>query len=125
MLLADMRAEVVKVEPPWGDASRSSPQHPSVEGQNSYYMFVNRNKKSIVLALKSETGVEARGMIVERQHPLGFMYRTVATGVKFSETPAPCSLMGVGATDDYDSFLTTQILDTSACRVPVYRDSIF
>ena len=62
-------------------------------------------------------------MIVERQHPLGFTYRTVATGVKFSETPAPCSLVDVGATDDYDSFLTTQILDTSACRIPVYRDS--
>ena len=54
MLLADMGAEVIKVEPPWGDASRSSPQYPSVEGQNSYYMFVNRNKKSIVLDLKRD-----------------------------------------------------------------------
>ena len=26
-------------------------------------------------------------MIVERQHPLGFTYRTVATGIKFSKTP--------------------------------------
>ncbi len=58
MLLADMGAEVVKVEPPWGDASRSSPQYPTVEGQNAYYMFVNRNKRSVVLDLKSEKGVE-------------------------------------------------------------------
>ncbi len=35
MLLADMGAEVFKVEPPWGDASRTSPQYPEIEGQNS------------------------------------------------------------------------------------------
>ena len=37
--------------------------------------------------LIDDPNVEARGMIVERRHPLGFTYRTVATGVKFSETP--------------------------------------
>jgi crotonobetainyl-CoA:carnitine CoA-transferase CaiB-like acyl-CoA transferase len=47
MLLADMGAEVLKVEPPWGDASRSSPQYPKIEGHSSYFMAVNRNKKSI------------------------------------------------------------------------------
>jgi CoA:oxalate CoA-transferase len=66
MLLADMGAEVIKVEPPWGDASRSSPQYPSVEGQNSYYMLVNRNKKSVVLDLKHEKGVEALRRLVEK-----------------------------------------------------------
>ena len=65
MLLADMGAEVIKVEPPWGDASRSSPQYPSVEGQNSYYMLVNRNKKSVVLDLKHEKGVEGLKRLVE------------------------------------------------------------
>ena len=76
MLLADMGAEVIKVEPPWGDASRSSPQYPAVEGQNSYYMFVNRNKKSIVLDLKSEKAVEvlkalarASDVVVENFRP--------------------------------------------------------
>ena len=64
MLLADMGAEVVKVEPPWGDASRSSPQYPSIEGQNAYFMFVNRNKRSIVLDLKSEKGVEVLKRLV-------------------------------------------------------------
>ena len=65
MLLADMGAEVFKVEPPWGDASRSSPQYPAIEGQNAYFMFVNRNKKSIVLDLKSEGGVEVLKRLVE------------------------------------------------------------
>ena len=64
MLLADMGAEVIKVEPPWGDASRSSPQYPAVEGQNAYYMFVNRNKRSVVLDLKSEKGIEALKRLV-------------------------------------------------------------
>jgi CoA:oxalate CoA-transferase len=65
MLLADMGAEVIKVEPPWGDASRSSPQYPSVEGQNAYFMLVNRNKKSVVLDLKNAEGVKALKRLVE------------------------------------------------------------
>ena len=65
MLLADMGAEVFKVEPPWGDASRTSPPYPAVEGQNAYYMFVNRNKKSVVLDLKSEKGVEVLKELVK------------------------------------------------------------
>ena len=65
MLLADMGAEVFKVEPPWGDASRTTTRYPMIEGQNSYFMFVNRNKRSIALDLKSERGVEALKRLVE------------------------------------------------------------
>lgn len=65
MLLADMGAEVIKIEPPWGDATRSSPQYPEVQGQNTYFMFVNRNKKSLVLNLKSEKGVEVLKRLVK------------------------------------------------------------
>jgi crotonobetainyl-CoA:carnitine CoA-transferase CaiB-like acyl-CoA transferase len=65
MLLADMGAEVFKVEPPWGDASRMSAQYPMINGQSSYFMFVNRNKKSIALNLKAEKGVEVLKGLVE------------------------------------------------------------
>jgi len=65
MLLADMGAEVFKVEPPWGDASRTSPQFPMIEGQSAYFMFVNRNKRSIVLDLKSEKGVDVLKELVK------------------------------------------------------------
>jgi crotonobetainyl-CoA:carnitine CoA-transferase CaiB-like acyl-CoA transferase len=65
MLLADMGAEVIKVEPSWGDASRTSAQYPSVEGRNSYFMSVNRNKRSVVLDLKSGRGVEALKRLVK------------------------------------------------------------
>jgi len=65
MLLADMGAEVFKVEPSWGDASRTSAQYPTVEGHNTYFMYVNRNKRSVVLDLKSGKGVEALKRLVK------------------------------------------------------------
>lgn len=66
MLLADMGAEVFKIEPLWGDASRTSPQYPSVEGQSSYFMHVNRNKKSIALDLKSDKGIRALKELIKK-----------------------------------------------------------
>ena len=65
MLLADMGAEVIKIEPPWGDATRSSLMYPAVKGQNTYFMFVNRNKKSLVLNLKSKEGIEILKRLVK------------------------------------------------------------
>jgi crotonobetainyl-CoA:carnitine CoA-transferase CaiB-like acyl-CoA transferase len=65
MLLADMGAEVIKIEPTWGDASRTSPQYPVIDGQSAYFMHVNRNKKSVVLNLKSENGVKVFKKLVE------------------------------------------------------------
>ncbi|WP_138758440.1 CaiB/BaiF CoA transferase family protein [Modestobacter altitudinis] len=51
MLLADMGAEVVKVEGPAGDDTRSW-QPPVRDGVSTYYLGVNRNKRSIALDLK-------------------------------------------------------------------------
>jgi crotonobetainyl-CoA:carnitine CoA-transferase CaiB-like acyl-CoA transferase len=50
MLLADMGAEVVKVEPPEGDALRQWP--PITQGFSENFASLNRNKKSVVLDLK-------------------------------------------------------------------------
>ena len=47
MLLADMGAEVIKVEPPKGDNVRN--QGDMVEGYSSYFAQFNRNKKSICI----------------------------------------------------------------------------
>src|SRR5207244_2399195 len=59
-LLADMAAEVIKVEPPpLGDDSRQWGP-PFVGGISTYFMSVNRNKKSLGLNLKTE---EARGVL--------------------------------------------------------------
>jgi crotonobetainyl-CoA:carnitine CoA-transferase CaiB-like acyl-CoA transferase len=51
MLLADLGAEVVKVEGPGGDDTRTW-QPPVRDGIATYYLGVNRNKRSVVLDLK-------------------------------------------------------------------------
>jgi len=58
MMLADMGAEVIKVEMPGkGDDSRSWGP-PFVEGESAYFMSINRNKKSITLNMKSGKSME-------------------------------------------------------------------
>ena len=54
-MLADLGAEVIKVEPPDGDDTRHFP--PMREGVSHYFLSVNRTKKSIVIDLKTEEGV--------------------------------------------------------------------
>jgi len=51
MLLADMGAEVVKVESPGGDDTRTW-LPPVREGRSTYYLAVNRNKRSVALDFK-------------------------------------------------------------------------
>src|SRR4051794_8192301 len=51
MLLAGPGAEVVKVEGPGGDAPRTW-QPPLRDGVSTYYLGVNRNKRSLALDLK-------------------------------------------------------------------------
>ena len=57
MILADLGAEVIKVERPGtGDDSRAFP--PIVNGESVYYQNMNRNKKGISLNLKTDKGKE-------------------------------------------------------------------
>lgn len=57
MLLGDMGADVVKVEPP-GRGENSRGYAPFVEGESLYTMVFNRNKRSLTLDLRSEPGRE-------------------------------------------------------------------
>ncbi|MEX3815249.1 CaiB/BaiF CoA transferase family protein [Paraburkholderia sp. BR13439] len=56
-ILGDLGAEIVKIEPPGGELARGVPPH-FVEGDSAYYLAVNRNKKSVVIDLKTEKGAE-------------------------------------------------------------------
>jgi crotonobetainyl-CoA:carnitine CoA-transferase CaiB-like acyl-CoA transferase len=55
MLMADLGADVVKLEPPSGDQSRQWGP-PFIDGESSYFLSVNRNKRSVVLDLKRPEG---------------------------------------------------------------------
>lgn len=70
MMLADMGAEVIKVEMPGkGDDSRSWGP-PFVEGESAYFMSINRNKKSLTLNMKSEKSVEIIHKLVKQSDVL-------------------------------------------------------
>ena len=53
MLLADLGAEVIKVEGPKGDDTRTW-QPPVRDGVATYYLGVNRNKRSIALDFRDD-----------------------------------------------------------------------
>jgi crotonobetainyl-CoA:carnitine CoA-transferase CaiB-like acyl-CoA transferase len=56
LALADLGAEIIKVEPPGdGDETRTFP--PFRDGESHYFVAINRGKKSIVIDLKSDEGV--------------------------------------------------------------------
>lgn len=55
VILADMGAEVIKIEPPSGDTARNAAIAP-LDGESSIHLFMNRGKKSVVLDLKDQRG---------------------------------------------------------------------
>ena len=64
MLLGHLGAEIIKIEPPQGDNFRRSWMAPDAGKDGYEFLWINVNKKSVVLNLKTERGVElARGLI--------------------------------------------------------------
>lgn len=59
MILGDLGAEIIKVEPPKGDPTRGIPPLQTDTESGTFYFSVNRNKKSVVLDLKSSEGAAA------------------------------------------------------------------
>jgi CoA:oxalate CoA-transferase len=62
MMLADLGAEVIKIEPPGGEISR--------QVSDSYFASLNRNKRSLCLDLTTEAGQARLGELVAESHAL-------------------------------------------------------
>lgn len=70
MLLADLGAEVLKIETGTGDIGRDTGPH-HLGPYSIYFASLNRNKKSIILDLKSEDRLLAGPTAVERRRRRG------------------------------------------------------
>lgn len=105
MLLADMGADVIKVEEPGkGDDTRAWP--PFQGDESTYFMSVNRGKKSLTLNLKNPTGrevfrrlIESADVLLENFRPgtmgrLGFSYEALR---EWNSRLVYCSLSGFGS----------------------------
>jgi crotonobetainyl-CoA:carnitine CoA-transferase CaiB-like acyl-CoA transferase len=110
LMLADMGAEVIKIEKtPAGDDSRHMVP-PKIGDETAAFLMMNRNKRGIVLDLKSEGGkailrrlIESADVLIENFAPgvmnrLGFGYEDLR-----AQYPALiyCSLSGFGRTGPY------------------------
>jgi crotonobetainyl-CoA:carnitine CoA-transferase CaiB-like acyl-CoA transferase len=106
LALADLGAEVIKIEPPGsGDETRDFP--PLRDGESHYFLSVNRGKKSIVIDLKSEAGVQLAkdlaakcDIVVENYRPgvmdrLGLGYATLSA---INPKLIYCAISGYGQT---------------------------
>lgn len=80
-LLADLGANVIKIEPPGGDGARVQPplppdyanpgaEEPAGVDYGGYFASINRNKRSVVLDLKSQEGREALLKLCEQADAL-------------------------------------------------------
>src|SRR5580692_2754003 len=88
-IMADMGADVIKIEPPEGDGTRYISVGPA-PGMSGVFANVNRGKRSIVLDLRSDEGKDTLRRLIERADvfihsmrskaiaSLGFGYEQVA-----------------------------------------------
>ena len=85
MLLADLGADVIKVEPPDGDSTRGwGPPWVGADDEGTrtaaYYLAVNRNKRSLRLDLRQPDGARVLRRLIERSDALELVLRCLDRG---------------------------------------------
>ena len=110
MMLADMGAEVLKIETPPTDASEAGAEQATAEARRAAFQFVNRNKQSIAINLKHPAGQKIlhqlaadADVLVEGFRP-GVMARLggdYATLSQINPRLIYCSLSGFGQDGPY------------------------
>lgn len=74
--LGDLGADIIKIEPPQGDDTRAwGPPYQTGTREATYFQSANRNKRSIVLDLKTLDGLEVARRIISRSDVLVENYR--------------------------------------------------
>src|SRR5437868_339969 len=109
MLLADLGADVIKVEHPDG-AAREGAREPAYNGESGHFLVVNRNKRSLTADLKHEQGrgvfyrlVRSADVLVQNFRP-GVMARLgcdYATLREVNPGLVYCSISGFGEGSPY------------------------
>ena len=109
LMLADMGADVVKVEKPDGDDTRRF-LPPDIRGESAAYMMMNRNKRGIALDLKQEQGKAVLKRLLERADVVIENYRMgtmekLGLGYEALKAINPgliyCEISGFGRTGPY------------------------
>ena len=97
VLLADLGADVIKVEPPAGDGYRHvMPIAPEI---GRYFVPLNRGKRSVVLDLKSDDGLAASGRLLRRADVALHNFpreRARRFGLDWEDVRAACPALVVG-----------------------------
>jgi len=109
MMLGDLGAEIVKVEPPDGDPMRQMGPH-FWGGESAYYLSANRSKQSITLNLQNENG---RAIFYDLVRVADVVYDNFRPGVtqklqidyatlqRINPRIIACSISGFGQTGPY------------------------
>jgi succinate--hydroxymethylglutarate CoA-transferase len=133
MMLGDMGAEIIKVEPPGGGDDTRAWGPPFVAGEAAYFLGVNRNKRSLTLNMAAPAGQAVLQELVKRADVLvdNFKLGTLAKwgfGDAWFEEHAPrlvrCSITGYGtsgpkaALPGYDFILQAESGLMSICGAP-------
>jgi len=109
MMLGDLGAEIVKIEPPDGDPMRQMGPH-FWAGESAYYLSANRSKQSITLNLQNENG---RAIFYDLVRVADVVYDNFRPGVtqklqidyatlqRINPRIIACSISGFGQTGPY------------------------
>lgn len=112
MILGDLGAEVIKVEPHGGDSARAIPPH-FVGDDSAYYLSVNRNKQSVAVDMKQAAGREVVRELALRCDVLIENFRPGVAqklGLSYEELSAQqprlvwCSISGFGQDGPYRDY---------------------
>lgn len=121
-LLAGYGAEVIKIEPPWGEATRGWGPFPNDEPdpeKSGFFLYLNTGKKDVTLNLKTETGrlifkelVQKADAVVENFFPgvlpsLGLSWDTLRS---INTELVLVSISSFGASGPYRDYEATELI---------------